>query len=600
MNIPFIANHLTIQNLINCYVKETGEGEWKDINEVPIRLEDKRIKQMLVLPFERQSITLYIPVRYQSITERHLFSPIMYYQVKNDEVKQLDYITLIAFMQKEFSLQSGDPVQADELMLRTILSYQNMKRIISDRSNSLQECYQKEKTFLQSEQSLLIGHQVHPTPKSRQGIDEDEEAIFAPERKGAFQLHYFRAAKTIVEEGSVLPQNATMLIKEELKKDPFVSQSFKENYCQEDGFSLIPVHPLQARKLLGKEEVCHQIQSEKLSYLGPQGRRFYPTSSVRTVYHPEANFMYKFSIPVKITNSLRVNKRKELERGVEVSRLLQSELHDRLSVLHPGFRIIQDPAYMTLNLGVEETGFETVIRENPFQEGNDSQTTLLAALCQDHITGEGSHLTNIISAIASQEGISLEKASERWFARYLKISLQPLYWLYSSYGIALEAHQQNSIIRLDEKGYPDIFYYRDNQGYYFMESKASDLKQLVPTLNEKSDTICADSVAEERFRYYFFFNHLFGLINAFGANRLIGEQHLLFMLKEELKDLKKHAGDHTNLLDSLLYEEKLPCKANLLTRVHDMDELVGSLATQSVYVHVTNPLTVNAGELNEV
>ncbi|HWO97830.1 MAG TPA: IucA/IucC family siderophore biosynthesis protein [Bacillus sp. (in: firmicutes)] len=600
MNIPFITNHLTIQNLINCYVKETGKGEWKLAAEVPVPLEDESIKQVLVISFDEQSITLYIPVRYKSVTERHLFSPVMYYQVKNDELKQLDYMTLMVFMQKEFSLASDKPVQADELMLRTILSYQNMKRIISDRSSDLEECYQTEKTFLQSEQSLLIGHQVHPTPKSRQGIDEDEEHIFAPERKGAFQLHYFRAANDIVEEDSILSQNASMIIKEELKKDPFVAQAFKDEYCQEDHFSLIPVHPLQARKLLGREDVCDLIQSGKLDYLGPHGRKFYPTSSVRTVYHPEASFMYKFSIPVKITNSLRINKRKELVRGVEVSRLLRGELSGKLKETHPSFRIIEDPAYITLKLDIEETGFEVVIRENPFCEGNDSRTTLLAALCQDHITGEVSHLANIIHDIADREKISLARASEQWFSRYLKVSLRPLYWLYAVYGIALEAHQQNSIIQLDEQGYPASFYYRDNQGYYFMESKAGTLKQLVPTLNEKSDTICSDAIAEERFRYYVFFNHLFGLINAFGVNRLVDEHRLLSMVREELADFKKQLGDHTNLLNSLLEEEELPCKANLLTRVHDMDELVGSLETQSVYVHVTNPLAVAAGELHEV
>ncbi|HZG70903.1 MAG TPA: IucA/IucC family siderophore biosynthesis protein [Chondromyces sp.] len=600
MNIPFITNHLTIQNLINCYVKETGEGEWKLVDETPVPLADKSIKYVLVISFERQSITLYVPVRYKSVTERHLFSPVMYYQVKNDEMKQLDYMTLITLMQKEFSLLSDLSVEADELMLRTILSYQNMKRIISDRNSDIEECYQMEKTFLQAEQSLLIGHQLHPTPKSRQGIDEEEEHIFAPERKGAFQLHYFRAINDIVEEDSVLSQNASMLIKEELKKDPFIAQSFKENYCQEDRFSLIPVHPLQARKLLGREDVCGLIQSGKLDYLGPQGRKFYPTSSVRTVYHPEAAFMYKFSIPVKITNSLRINKRKELSRGVEVSRLLHGELSEKLTETHPSFRIIEDPAYITLKLEVEETGFEVVIRENPFQEGNDSRTTLLAALCQDHITGESSHLANIIYKLADNEKISIAQASEQWFARYLKVGLRPLYWLYAAYGIALEAHQQNSIIKLDKQGYPAIFYYRDNQGYYFMESKAEALKQIVPSLNEKSDTICSDAIAEERFRYYVFFNHLFGLINAFGVNRLIDEHRLLSMVREELTDYKKHLGDHTNLLNSLLNEEKLPCKANLLTRVHDMDELVGSLENQSVYVHVTNPLAVTAGELHGV
>src|SRR5699024_3740487 len=131
-------------------------------------------------------------------------------------------------------------------------------------------------------------------------------------------------------------------------------------------------------------------------------------------------------------------------------------------------------------------------------------------------------------------------------------------------------HQQNSLVKLDESGYPDVFYSRDNQGYYFMDSHAENLRQVIPELNEKSDTICADSVAEERFRYYFFFNNMFGLINAFGVNKLIDESRLLWILKKELQVLFEQYGDFTNLINSLLNEEMLPCKANLLTRVHGM------------------------------
>ncbi len=44
------------------------------------------------------------------------------------------------------------------------------------------------------------------------------------------------------------------------------------------------------------------------------------------------------------------------------------------------------------------------------------------------------------------------------------------------------------------------------------------------------------------------------------------------------------------LLDRLLDDDRWPCKANLLTRAHDMDELVGDISTQSVYVTLPNPL----------
>lgn len=600
MDTQFITDHLTMQNLLNCYVKETGRGEWESEIQSEFPIEQENYESILVIPFDSQSVNLYVPVYCKSETGRHIFSSHMYQQVKEEDLKRLDFLTLIHYLQKDLSERAAKPVQTEELVLRTILSYQTTKGILENRSQNYEECYQTEKTFLQSEQSLLIGHQLHPTPKSIQGIDEDETYIFSPERKGAFQLHYFLAKEELVEEDSAAPQTATSMIKEELKRDPLVSEAFKSKYCRKDRDSLVPVHPLQARKLLGREDVQYQIASGKLSYLGPQGSDFYPTSSVRTLYHRDASYMYKFSIPVKITNSLRVNKRKELDRGVEVSRLLHNVLKNEMKVLHPSFKIIEDPAYITLKLDGEESGFEVVIRENPFQREEDQRTTLLAALCQDHIDGGKSHLANVIDQISDREGISTVQASENWFQRYLEISLRPLYWMYTAYGIALEPHQQNALVKLDESGYPGMFYSRDNQGYYFMESYAENLRQAVPDLNEKSDTICADSIAEERFRYYFFFNNLFGLINAFGVNRLIDEQRLLSMLKNELQELFKQYGDGTHLIHSLLNEEMLPCKANLLTRVHGMDELEGSLEAQSVYTSVKNPLFETAGELHGI
>lgn len=597
MDTHFTADCLTMQNLLNCYIKETGRGEWQE--QTMPGLPDEH-ESVLTVPFDSQSIILYIPVRYRSETGRHVFSEDMYYRLCGGELQRLDFLTLIHVMQKDLGERTAGNVHTEEMVLRTILSYQTMEGNLSCRSGDYDECCQTDKTFLQSEQSLLAGHQLHPTPKSLQGIDEGELGIYLPERKGAFQLHYFQAEEELVEEDSAVTRRASTIIKEELRRDPLVTDGFKKEFCREDAAPLIPVHALQAWKLLGRDDVKHHIESGKLIYLGPEGREYHPTSSVRTVYNRNADHMYKFSIPVKITNSLRMNKRKELDRGVEVSRLLREVMKSDMEALHPAFQVIEDPAYITLDLGGDESGFEVVIRDNPFQNGREERTTLLAGLCQDHVAGGKSHLTNIIEKISGNEQISTGHASENWFRRYLEISLKPLYRMYTTYGIALEPHQQNAVVKMDVSGYPERFYSRDNQGYYFMESKAQNLKEMVPGLNEKSDTICADGIAEERFRYYFFFNNLFGLINAFGVNRLVDEQQLLSILRDELLELFRKYGDSTDLIHSLLNEEMLPCKANLLTRFHGMDELEGTLETQSVYAPVKNPLYETAGGLYEV
>jgi siderophore synthetase component len=51
------------------------------------------------------------------------------------------------------------------------------------------------------------------------------------------------------------------------------------------------------------------------------------------------------------------------------------------------------------------------------------------------------------------------------------------------------------------------------------------------------------------------------------------------------------------VVEALLSRPTLRCKANLRTRLDDMDELVGPMESQSVYVDIPNPLrsTVTAG-----
>jgi siderophore synthetase component len=79
-------------------------------------------------------------------------------------------------------------------------------------------------------------------------------------------------------------------------------------------------------------------------------------------------------------------------------------------------------------------------------------------------------------------------------------------------------------------------------------------------------------------------------VNAFGTSNLADEKNLLHLIREELEKQSIPAAHPSLLLKTLLEDKTLPCKANLLTRFHDLDELVGPLETQSVYVQVRNPL----------
>jgi siderophore synthetase component len=586
-----LAENATTQSFLNCYLRETGNfEEAPEYKDHPL-LTEKGIEKVIISKMVLQKIELVAGLTYWSDTDRHLFSfPIYYRTAGSEDLQPIDYITLTSLIVKEFLLDKSFRGAEDELIYRLILSCRSIKTYLESRIEDAKALTQEDFEFIEAEQSLLFGHLLHPTPKSKQGLTETEDAAYSPERKGEFQLHYFAAEKSLVLQDSSRSQSAASIIFEELQNDSEVDQNLLEEIIGRGEKILIPVHPLQVKELMEKPEVQTRLTNGQLEYIGPVGKKFTGTSSFRSVYSKDSKYMYKFSVPVKITNSLRINQAKELARGVEVSRLLDTEVGRSIERNFPNFRILEDPAYLNLVSQHEISGFEVVIRDNPFYE-NSKNASLIAGLCQDHAFGGQPRLHSIIQGIAERENRSVADVSIDWFNRYLDLTLDPVIWLFNTYGIALEAHQQNSVIKLGG-GYPEIFYYRDNQGYYYSESKADKLVELLPDLNTLSDTICADDVAEERLRYYFFFNHLFGLINGFGVCRLIKEGELIRVLRDRLKEHEETMP--SDLLRSLLYQPVLPCKANLLTRFYDMDELVGPMESQSVYTMVKNPI---AGEV---
>jgi siderophore synthetase component len=202
-----------------------------------------------------------------------------------------------------------------------------------------------------------------------------------------------------------------------------------------------------------------------------------------------------------------------------------------------------------------------------------------------------SRLTEIVTGLAGRTGRPRGAVATEWFLRYLEQVVRPVLWLDSEAGIALEAHQQNTLLLLDADGWPTGGRYRDNQGYYFRASRREELDHRLPGIGAHSDTFVSDEVTDERFAYYLAINNVCGLIGAFGSQRLADESLLLAAFRRFLGGVATGPARLRTPLPALLLDSPvLRCKANLLTRLHGLDELVGPVDTQSVYVTITNPL----------
>ncbi|WP_333772144.1 IucA/IucC family protein [Streptomyces sp. IBSBF 3136] len=456
--------------------------------------------------------------------------------------------------------------------------------------------------FLAAEQALLLGHPLHPTPKSREGLTDAEARLYSPELRGSFPLHWMAVTPALLRTDSAWTERGRPLPALELTR-----RLAGTGLSLPDGHAVLPLHPWQAREVRHRPAIAALLDSGELRDLGPLGAPWHPTSSVRTVHRTGAPAMLKLSLGLRITNSRRENLRKELHRGVEVHRLLRGGLAKQWQAVHPGFDIVRDPAWLAVDGpdGRPLPGLDVVIRHNPFTPADD--VNCVAGLVSPRPLAEpgphaspaapggacrqGSRLAQLLTRLAARTGRPVGAVAAEWFLRYLEQVVRPVLWLDSEAGIALEAHQQNTLLLLDPDGWPAGGRYRDNQGYYFRESRRHELDARLPGIGEHSDTFVSDEVTDERFAYYLAVNNVFGLIGAFGSQGLADERLLLAAFRGFLTDVVSGPAPLRTPLPALLLDSPvLRCKANLLTRLHGLDELVGPVDTQSVYVTIANPL----------
>jgi siderophore synthetase component len=455
--------------------------------------------------------------------------------------------------------------------------------------------------FLAGEQALVLGHPLHPTPKSREGLSEGEARLYSPELRGSFPLHWMAVAPSVLATDSAWTERGRPISSAQL-----TARFAGAGLPLPDGHTALPLHPWQLREILHRPEIAALLDAGLLRNLGPHGSPWHPTSSVRTVHQSGAPAMLKLSLSLRITNSRRENLRKELHRGVEVHRLLRSGLSKQWRAAHPGFDIVRDPAWIAVDGpdGHPVPGLDVVIRHNPFNPEDDISCIAGLVAPRPHVppsAAEGhqhsdrpvlrSRLAQVITRLADRTGRPRGAVAAEWFLRYLEQVVRPVLWLDAEAGIALEAHQQNTLLLLDGDGWPVGGRYRDNQGYYFRESRRAELDARLPGIGRHSDTFVSDEVTDERFGYYLAINNVLGLIGAFGSQHLADERLLLAAFRRFLTDVASGpARLRTTLPTRLLDSPVLRCKANLLTRLHGLDELVGPVDTQSVYVTITNPL----------
>jgi siderophore synthetase component len=588
-----LAEQVNFKSLLNCYCREFDnwsryEGIPKYDPSLADYMQSSGYTSFLRFDFTSIGVEVFAPLEYFSQCGVHSFYfPVVARNCASDQITTIDPLDFIE-LTTAFAKADYPDVDAVPTKKRLENSIDNLALYLADFDANKRVANNPEQTFIEGEQSLILGHSVHPLPKSREGFSSEELEKYSPETAGEFHLNFF-----LIHPGNVLEKSAEeYLMTDYLRKEisTYASTNAIALLNRYPDWKVVPTHPWEAEYLLNQAEVKEMQSKQILFNLGQFGPLYTATSSVRTVYNADSEWMYKFSLHVKITNSYRVNYLHELNRGYDASELMKTHWGKGIQKDYPEIQLICDPAYIAVTYQDNIIdGFSTSVRQNPFHgAAAKKNVSMVASLCQDGVLGQSPRILNLINESAKRQNKEVSDVALSWFKQYLNITIRPLVGIFNKYGFGSEFHQQNMLVEFDDNLFPSKLYFRDNQGYFFRQGKVEELQQIIPDFGKDSRSFIAESRIIDFWGYYLLVNHLFGVVNALGKNNLAEESVLIDLLYKSLR--AEEESDTTGLVSHFLNSVKLVIKGNLLTSLNNMDEASAPRTNPAVYKSYPNPL----------
>ena len=275
------AQRHAIECLLNCYLREyalpRNEVNLNDqAQDLPMSLRQANSRCISIrLPSGR----LIVRIDRASLLGRCHYISAPYFKGNNQSWRPLDAHELARLLCTPLSGADrvGEMLQQIGNSLQITRTFLRHSRPANQAADSL----------LASEQHQLWGHALHPTPKSREGISHDDLLTCSPEVGARFQLHWFKVDPTLIRHQGEDPRS-----------------TLRQLSGREGAY---PCHPWEVARVLADPLVQRAQQQGLITYLGPLGQAMYPTSSVRTLYHPQMAYFMKFSMHVRLTNCVRKN-----------------------------------------------------------------------------------------------------------------------------------------------------------------------------------------------------------------------------------------------------------------------------------------------------
>ena len=408
---------------------------------------------------------------------------------------------------------------------------------------------------LYSESLIFEGHPTHPLTKTKLPLSMEEVRTYSPEFEKIINLKVMLIHNEYVNVTTILDHSQFILneVIPEYLDELHTFMNNRERLLKD--YKVILVHPWQYEHTIRnkfKEWLQNHILISTPFHVPSKA-----TSSFRTMSLINHPYHVKLPVNVQATSAVRTVSPETTIDGPKLSQALHRELNQ----------------YTQLDVALEPYGLfaktdsddarqlACIIREKPFIK-NDGILLVTGALVNKNVVDNEITVDSYLKWM--NDDIN-QHTIHQFMRNYTRQLVTPLLALIQDYGIALEAHMQNTLVHLGPE-YQIQFIVRDLGG---SRIDIKTLSQKLKHIEVENKSLLADSIEEVimKFQHAVVQNQLAELIFHFKKYDFIKEEELFNIIQEEIEVAINDTKPHADTLRKVLFGPTITVKALLKMRM---------------------------------
>ena len=408
---------------------------------------------------------------------------------------------------------------------------------------------------LYSESLIFEGHPTHPLTKTKLPLSMEEVRTYSPEFEKIINLKVMLIHNEYVNVTTILDHSQFILneVIPEYLDELHTFMNDRERLLKD--YKVILVHPWQYEHTIRnkfKEWLQNHILISTPFHVPSKA-----TSSFRTMSLINHPYHVKLPVNVQATSAVRTVSPETTIDGPKLSQALHRELNQ-----YTQLDVVLEPYGLFAKTDSDDARqLACIIREKPFIK-NDGILLVTGALVNKNVVDNEITVDSYLKWI--NDDIN-QHTIHQFMRNYTRQLVTPLLALIQDYGIALEAHMQNTLVHLGPK-YQIQFIVRDLGG---SRIDIKTLSQRLKHIEVENKSLLADSIEEVimKFQHAVVQNQLAELIFHFKKYEFIKEEELFNIIQEEIEVAINDSKPHADTLRKVLFGPTITVKALLKMRM---------------------------------